>query len=239
MRCLTTILLPLLLASGSLSPAYAADEEISATVSQQFTQVWLGRMDADEAWSLSDPATSDDLRGDYSHLPLGGGVSQMLWGDRAQYGFEGGGLISWKNDNVVFAGGNPGLKVTVEGEFFMLDFFMGGVVAVKPTPWLRLYAAAGPSIAWGYLSGADDVEEEEEGGVIVDGPNGFLIVDLSKSSNDFSFSAYVRTGLEIELSSGITFGLSARYVEHDFGFAGDRTLGLDETQYFLTIGGKL
>jgi opacity protein-like surface antigen len=227
----------LMLATLWQAAVHAADADIPQTVAQQTTQVWLGRTDADEAWSLNDPSSGNELRGDYSSLPLGGGVSQMLWGARAQYGFEGGGLVSWKSDNVEFAGGNPGLKVTVEGEFFMLDVFMGGVVAVKPTPWLRLYAAAGPAIAWGYLSGDDDVDEE--GGVLASGPNGFLVVELGKNSNDFSVAVYARAGLEFELNNGITFGVSARYVDHDFSFGGGRSLGLDKAQYFLTLGGRL
>ena len=229
--------LPLLLLWWSLSPAHAEDAEIPSTLAQQYTQVWLGTTDADEAWSINDPASGDELRGDYANLPLGGGVSQMLWGERAQYGFEGGGLVSWKSDKVEFAGGNPGLKVSVEGEFFMLDFFMGGVVAVRPTPWLRLYAAAGPSIAWGYLSGDDDAEEE--GGLLVNGPNSFLIIEFGDSSNDFSVAAYARAGIEFELRNGITLGASARYVEHDFDFSGRRALALDDTQFFLTLGGRL
>ena len=108
MRYVIAVLTPLLLATGAFAFAQEADAEIPETVAQKTVQVWLGATEADEVWSLNDPASGGELRVDYSNLPFGGGVSQMLWGGRAQYGFEGGGLISWKNDDVRFAGGNPG-----------------------------------------------------------------------------------------------------------------------------------
>jgi opacity protein-like surface antigen len=238
MRYTNPFLIAALITVGSGARAHEAETEIPRTVAHQYMQAWLGTTDADDSWSLNDSALGSELRGDYSNLPLGGGVGQQLWGERAQYGFEGGGLVSWKNDDVEFSGGDPGLLIGIDGEFFMMDVFMGGVVAVRPTRWLRLYAAAGPSIAWGYLSGGDDDDGDDET-LIVNGPNGFLVIELDESSSDFSVTVYARAGLEIELSSGFTFGLSARYVDHEFDFDERGELALDEAQFFLTLGGKL
>jgi len=223
-------------------PAWALEEaEVPPTLAQEYVQVWLGSTDADDSWSLDDSA-GNTLSGDYSSLPLGGGVGQRIWGDRAQYGFEGGGLIGWRNDDVAFAGSSGSLLVAVDTELFMVDLFMGGVVAVRPTQWLRLYAAAGPSIAWGYLGGDDEdkneTEELEDTTIIVTGPGSFVVIDADESSNDFSFSGYARAGLEIELGSGFTFGASVRYAEHEFDFGDRGELKLDEVQWFLTLGGR-
>ena len=225
--------------SGVAQASELADE-LPATVAQQYVQVWLGSTEADDAWSLKDSEGSD-FRGDYSSLPVGGGVGQMLWGDRAQYGFEGGGIVSWKNDDIDFAGRNGELLIAVDTDLFFMDLFMGGIVAVRPSPWLRLYAAAGPSVAWAHLSGDDDEDDEDPDGtgVIVTGPGSFLVINADDNTDDFSFSFYGRAGIEIELGSGFTFGASARYADHEFDFDNRGELKLDEVQWFLTLGGRI
>lgn len=227
-----------LLVTGGAARAQEQDADIPPTIAQQYAQVWLGTTDADGAWSVTDPATNSEIRGDYSSLPLGGGAGQRLWGKRAQIGFEGGALVSWKNDDVEFAGSNGMLAVSINTELFMMDVFMGGVVGVRPTRWLRLYAAAGPSIAWGYLPSEDD-DDVVNGGPIVIGSGSVVVIDLGSSESDVSFALYGRVGIEIELDSGFTFGVSARYAEHEFDFDHRGDLQLDEMQWFLTLGSKI
>ena len=199
----------------------------------------MGTAETDEAWTLSHPETAETLSGDLSSLLYGGGASQTLWGDRAQVGFEGGGLVSWKNDRVTFFGQNGTLAVFVDHSFFMLDVFMGGVASVRPTRWLRLYAAAGPSIAWGYLDGDGDSEHDEIGAVLSTAPNSAVFFDLDESDNDLSFAVYGRAGIDVELGNGFTLGFSARYAGHQFDFDERGRLALDEIQWFLTLGQRL
>ena len=231
------IVVVLVVLTGNVQAHEEEDGNLPRTLAQQYVQVWLGSTDADDSWSLDDSAGAE-LRGDYSSLPLGGGVGQRLWGDRAQYGFEGGGLVSWQNDDIDFAGNNGGLLVAVDTDLFMAEVFMGGVVAVRPTQWLRLYAAAGPSIAWGHLSGDDEDTDPDGTTVVVTGPGSFVVIDTDENSSDFSFSGYARAGVEFELGSGFTFGASARYAEHEFDFDDRGELKLDEVQWFLTLGGR-
>ncbi len=130
----------LLLAVANSVQAHEESNDVPPTRAQGYVQIWLGSAGADDSWSVDDGAGTT-LSGDYSSLPLGGGVGQRMWGDRAQYGFEGGGLVSWQNDDIDFTGGEPGLVVAVDTDLIMVELFMGGVVAVRPTRWLRLYPA--------------------------------------------------------------------------------------------------
>ena len=236
-RCSSFVGTAFLLVSGGAIHAQEQDADTPPTIAQQYVQVWLGTTDADGAWSVNDPDTNSEIRGDYSSLPLGGGASQRLWGARGQLGFEGGALVSWKNDEVEFAGSNGMLAVRINTELLMMDVFMGGVVGVRPTRWLRLYAAAGPSIAWGYLPSEDD--DVVNGGPIVIGAGSVVVIDLGSSESDISFALYGRVGIEVELDSGFTFGVGARYAEHEFDFDHRGDLQLDEMQWFLTLGSKI
>jgi opacity protein-like surface antigen len=206
---------------------------------QTYVQGWIGGMGRDDAWSIEDPDGDQLLDGDDSRLFLGGGVGQRLWGDRVEYGFEGGAVLSFVNDKLVVAGANPGLRIAVDNELFASDFFMGAVVSVRPTRWLRLYAAAGPSLAWGLLNGSDeDNDPPDNDGLVIVGPGAFLVIDLDDTIGDTSFSPYARVGLDFEVS-GVSFGISARYTDHKLNFGERGTLKLDGVQWFLTIGGSI
>ncbi len=224
-----------LLFVATVSSARAEEHDLPPTTAQMYAQAMLGSMDADDAWSLDDPSTGIRLEGDYSSLPIGGGVAQRLWGAKAQYGFEGGSLVSFKNDEVVFSGADPGLRVSIDNELFLMDVFMGGVVSVRPTRWLRLYAAAGASIAWGFLNGDEDDDDDDDGVVVING----IVIDLDENHFDYSFALYGRVGIEFELNSGFTFGVSARYTEHKMDFDERGELTLDDVQWFMTLGGRI
>lgn len=81
----------LLVATVNNASAQEQEHNLPATAAQTYVQAWLGTMEADNAWSLDDPSTGVRLEADYSSIPLGGGVSQLLWGASVQIGFEGGG----------------------------------------------------------------------------------------------------------------------------------------------------
>ncbi len=236
-RCAAVVLM---LLAATVASGQDSEGEAPQPVAQTYVQVWLGSTDnADEAWSLEDDATGVDLQGDYSRLPFGGGVSQRLWGGVAQYGFEGGGLLSLKNDKVRFTGADPGLHVAIDTELFLAELFMGGVLSVRPTRWLRLYAAAGPSVAWGLLFDDSDDEANPADTIIVVGPYGTLFIDLDKTHGDVSVGFYGRVGIAFELDNGFTFGVSARYFEHELDFDDRGELTLDEVHYILTLGARI
>ena len=65
-----------------------------------------------------------------------------------------------------------------------MDVFMGGVVSLRPARWVRIYAAAGPSIALGFLNGDDD-DDHSEDSVVVIGPGSVLVIDLDENRGFF------------------------------------------------------
>ena len=236
-RCSSFVAMAFLLVTvSSAARGQETDADLPARIEHEYVQAWLGTTDADEAWTIEEPTTNSELVGDYSTLPLLGGAGQRVWGNRVQFGFEGGGLVSWKSDRIAFAGNNGQLVVRMDTDLFLMDVFLGGVLSVRPARWLRIYAAAGPSIGWGYLPSEDDEDEVEVGPV---GNGSGIFIDLSSSERDFSFALYGRVGLDIELKNGFTFGVSARYAEHDFDFGSRGELTLDEMQFFLTLGSKI
>ena len=102
-------------------PAYAdepGETEPPSRLNYGYVQVWLGFTDTEDSWTIDD-SEGNELIGDYSDLPLGGGVGQRLWGDRGQYGFEGGGLISWRNNDVDFSGADPDIINNIAMQVFL------------------------------------------------------------------------------------------------------------------------
>ncbi len=66
-----------------------------------------------------------------------------------------------------------------------------------------------------------------------------LIIDLDETHSDFSFGFYGRIGIDFEFESGFTFGVSARYVEHEMNFDERGKFTLDDMHWFITLGGRI
>jgi hypothetical protein len=211
-------------------PAAAAETPATAPP-LIYVQGWLGGLDTgDDSWKASDTQTGDSLLGDLGTLPFGGGAGQKLWGTGAwRIGFEGGSLVSWKSDNTEFRGvsnGSSSVTITLDSTYFSLGVFMGGVVSVNLSRYVRLYAAGGPSLTWAWLHNDDNNNDTATG------------VDFN-SENDGSFVAYGRAGIEFLLDNYFTFGASVRYADDDFSFGDAGDLKLDEPLYLLTLGARL
>ncbi len=88
--------------TGQQIQAATAPSGVQAPKVQRYVQSWLGAVDTDDAWQLEDPIAQTQLTGDISSLPLIGGVGQRMWGQRLQYGFEGGALVGWKTTGLAF-----------------------------------------------------------------------------------------------------------------------------------------
>ena len=219
----------LLLPAAARAGDAAAEAETSTL--EQNLQVWIGAIDTDDRWDREDPATGEPLDGDLGTVPYFGGGSQRLWGRLGQVGYEGGGLVSWKNDSSTFVGDSNRVRVKIDNTFLSLEVYFGAVLSVRPLPWLRLYAGAGPTLAYAYLDDSED--EREEDGAVVAG-SGF-----SNSGSAVSLTYYGRAGFEFETRNGFRFGAMARYAPHEFDFDDDVELELDTPQYFLTFGQRL
>lgn len=221
-----------LLSLFALSTAWpAAAAETPASVPPViYVQVWLGGLDTgDDSWKVSDTQTGGRVQGDLGILPFGGGAGQKLWGTGAwRIGFEGGGLGSWKSHKTDFRSvstGSTSVQTKVDSTYYSLGVFMGGVVSVNLSRYVRLYAAGGPSLTWAWLQ--DDTNND----------NTTTGIDFN-TENDGSFVAYGRAGIEFVLDNGFTFGASVRYADDQFSFGNAGDLKLDEPLYLLTLGAR-
>ena len=221
----------LLLGSCIALPVAAAAPPASPETS---VQVWIGAIDTkNDSWKATDVPSGSDVVGDLGTLPFGGGDGQMLWGSGMwQIGYEGGGLASWKNDTTHFRGvssGGTAVQVEFKNEFFMFGVFMGGVVAVRPAPWLRIYAAGGPSLTWAWVQDDNGNNASQTA----------TTINTHGTKNDGSFTAYGRAGIDFVMKDGFMFGVSVRYANDEFDFDEAGKLKVDDPLYLLTLGARI
>jgi len=202
-------------------------------VAEEYLQVWLGAIDTDEDWDLSDPGDGSDLTGDIGTLPYFGGGAQRLYGGRLQIGYEGGGLVTWKNDSTRFYGNNGGVRIEIDNTLFSTEVYMGGVFSARLARWLRVYAGGGPAVGYGYLSNDNDDPPPDQ---VTPASSS---VNISSGSHSLSITLYGRAGFEFETASGFTFGGHARYAPHEFDFDDGGKLKLDSVAYFVSLGQRL
>ena len=220
---------------SALSFAFpAAAEQPRATNPETYVQVWIGAIDTkNDSWKATDAQSGSDVVGDLGTLPFGGGDGQMLWGSGVwQIGYEGGGLASWKNETTHFSGASNGgtsVQVQFRNQFFLFGVFMGGVVSVRPAPWMRLYASVGPSLTWAWIEDDNNNNSSQNSNSI----------DTHGSLNDGSFTAYGRAGIDFMTGDGFTFGASVRYANDKFDFGDSGELKLDSPLYLLTLGARI
>lgn len=213
----------------------AADEAAPAggTAPRDYVHAWLGAIGTDDTWTVARPAPDEDLVGGLGTLPFGGGAAQRLWGEGGfRLGYEGGGLISWKNHDTQFvaASGSGGgvLAVATENTFLSVGVFMGAVASLQLTDHLRVQLAAGPALTWARLDAGDEPSSDPEPAMEVD--------DVS---DDVSFVPYGRVGLEVVLDNGFAIGASMRYANDRFDFGDNGDLEMDEIMWVLTLGSPL
>ena len=218
----------------ALSLALPAAADPPAASPETFVQVWIGAIDTkNDSWKATEVQSGSDVVGDLGTLPYGGGDGQMLWGSGAwQIGYEGGGLVSWKNETTHFRGvssGGTAVQVQFRNQFYLFGVFMGAVVGVRPAPWLRLYASGGPSLTWARI------EDDNNDNASQSSTN----IDTHGSMNDGSFTAYARVGVDFVTSDGFAFGASVRYANDKFDFGDAGELKLDSPLYLLTLGARI
>jgi hypothetical protein len=215
-------------------PAAANNAAPDAAQPDVYIQVWLGgqRTD-DDAWKITDSQSGENVLGDLGTLPFGGGGGQQLWGSGAwQFGYEGGGMVTWKNDNTHFRGANNSAEVTFDNTFVSFGVFMGALVSVTPIRPLRLYVAAGPSVTWAWVQNNDNNDNQTP-------PQGTFVIDTNGTDDDVSVVPYVRAGVEFVMQDGFTFGVCVRYADDKFNFGNAGDLEFNEPLWLLTLGSRL
>jgi hypothetical protein len=145
---------------------------------------------------------------DYSVNLAGYDTQQCRGGDALTYGLEGGALLSWESDvrSIVVTGGGGGANVRVSTDIstVLIDIFFGGYLSVEPSPWVRIYAGAGPLFLWG---------QRETDTLTADGET----VE-SESDSGFGAGIYGRAGFDVIFQENMGLTIGARFTQTSLSF---------------------
>lgn len=222
------LVLPLLL--SATFPAFAAGVK-----EPMYMQVLLGQLQLDDS-SVTITREDVDLAGELDDIPYLGAAAQVILNDdTVGYGWEGGGFISWINEDVNYAGysGPQGSKIaiSVDNAFWSFETFMGLYADLKPADRLRLYASAGPLA----LYARAETDRSDEQPVVT--PLGTAVVtNENNSDSDFTFGWYARAGIELRLSKNTWAGLNVRHMQAEVDL--NDSLGefnIDGNLYLLSV----
>lgn len=168
--------------------------------------------------------------GKLKRLPYIGGAAQMVWyDDKIEYGWEGGGFVSWINDRVDYYARSDSrgllLKISVDNVFWSIETFMGLYLSVRPIQPMRLYLSGGPLAIYAVARKSDLSETRTALNVAANSVSrnidrgSSLVIDLTNKDTDLNFGTYMRTGIEVSLSDHIWAGVSLRYMKTNLNLA--------------------
>lgn len=168
--------------------------------------------------------------GKLRRLPYIGGAAQMLWRDDwLEYGWEGGGFVTWINDRVDYFARSDSrgllIKISVDNVFWSLETFMGLYLSVHPAPPIRLYLSGGPLAIYAVARKSEPLETRTVSistvtSVSRDINRGSdLVIDLSNKDTDLNFGGYARVGIELNLTNNLWAGVSLRYMKTDLNLS--------------------
>ncbi|BFM12825.1 hypothetical protein R50072_29780 [Simiduia litorea] len=218
-----------------LSAALLCAALCHAEPSERYLQGMVGWLQADDVWQIDADSSGQPLAADLGDLLYGGGAVQMNFGNTAlEYGYETGGLVSFKNDAryVAAAGDNGGaVGAKIDNEFWLVDLYMGAYTGIHLGDHLRFYVSVGPAL----LIGSLDVDDSEPVSIP---QSGTVVVSSAGRHTKGALGFYGKLGVDILFDSGITLGASLRQVNAklDFGAAGE--MQFNDPQYFITVGKK-
>ena len=169
----------------------------------------------------------EDYDGKLERLPYVGAAAQVIWRDDwIGYGWEGGGFVSWINDQVDYYARSDSngllIKISVDNLFWSVDTFMGLYVSARPLPGLRLYLSGGPLAIYAVArteSPETDTTPTSSSTAAATNGGSTIVIDVSNKDTDFNIGAYARAGIELHLADNVWAGISARYMKTDLNLA--------------------
>lgn len=217
-RLLTAFAVNLLLVSAA---SEAAAQEALLPL---YGQLMVAAFTADE--------TDGNLEGDSLDLTLFGVAAQkpLLPDLPVDLGFETGALLSWKSDTrfaQISSGPSGGtIRVEINNQMLLVDYFFGGYAGFRLTRWLRLYAGAGPLLIFGYR----EIEAEPLDGEALD----------KTYESKLAVGAYARCGAEIVLTDRCMLGAGVRAMTSGLEFKEPvGNIRYEGIQYFLSFSFSL
>jgi len=154
-----------------------------------------------------DNSDSDIEGGDFKISIFGADGQKPLGGDTVKYGWETGLLFSIDSDTRTWAASGGTVAVAVDVNSVMIDYSLGGFIAIEPNDHFRLYAGAGPLIIWAKR----ETEPEESA------PDEIT----SQSESDIGAGVYARVGLDIFFTKQFGIFGGARITQTTLSFEDD------------------
>ncbi|CAH0991291.1 hypothetical protein SIN8267_01393 [Sinobacterium norvegicum] len=184
---------------------------------------------------------SQSYSGELDDLPfINAGVQKILGGETFRYGYEGGALVSWQNDDISYAAKSDSsggtLKIKVNNELFMFGTFLGVLGDIKLSEYARIHVSTGPMLA--VASVAQEQQEDPEN--LPESQNGTIIIDGSKREFGFGYGWYAGAGIAVLPVKNTEIGLAVRQQALRFSFSDDIYHdNYDGTIISLSIGYKM
>ncbi|MAR90496.1 MAG: hypothetical protein CML06_06405 [Pseudomonadales bacterium] len=200
-------------------------------------QILFGSLRLDDATVTVDRADARWQGELPDRIPYLGAAAQAILNDgRLQYGWEGGGFFSWRNQDVDYyargEGGSATVRVSVDNQFWSFETFLGLFAAVRPLPGLRLYLAGGPLFLLTTVH-VDDVDQDPPP-ALSEGSN--IFIDTDEYHTDFTLGGYGRVGVEMRVGGGYWLGASARHLQAKVDLGNSiGEFDVDGTQYFVSL----
>jgi len=219
MRFFIQLLALIAIIAGTGYPAFCEDEELPMNC-----QVMVSLMELDEDSPDLDKET-------YDVTFYGAAAQKPFQKDVFEYGIETGANVCMENDTNVLsssAGSSGGtIRVEIDNQLFLFDYFGGGYVAVNFAKRLRLYAGAGPLLIYGRW----EHEPDENDGEIYD-----------ETESRLSAGLYGRAGIEVAIIEQMSIGGGIRAITTGLDFSSDNSAGeikVEGPQVFFNLSFKI
>lgn len=181
-------------------------------------QALFGYTEIEDDKFVFERSTADGtVQTDLGDMPLAGLAGQhTLAGKRLRVGIEGGTLFGWRSSVSNFYSGGGTLLVGLDTHLVLTELFFGAFASLGIGDSVRLWAGAGPQLAWAWADLRTEVGRDTE--------------------SAFGSGTYWRAGLEFRLKSGALLGFSLREsdAELDFGESIGDLGHVDATQWMIT-----
>lgn len=205
-----------------------------------YGQVLLGQLNLDDntvTIDLNEEVYEGDLP---DSLPYLGVAAQVPWKDDViGYGWEGGGFISWKNQNIAYSGtaggGGAVINIQVDNNYWSFETFMGLYASFKPVNGFRLYAGAGPLFLMA-VSKVDNVNPQPQPLTNTSGGGSTIYINVDDYHSDFTLGAYARAGFDVHIHEQYWIGFSVRHMQAEIDL--DKSIGtfdIDGDIYYFSM----
>ena len=212
-------------------------DDAAAGPLKRYAQFMIGDMSLKDSWRLY-----DDAGNEYQAVIDGLHMFSFTLQEprnfgRWQYGFEGGVSLGYDNERKLFVlvHGN-GVGISIDSTLWTGDFSAGAFLSVKPTRWLRAYAAVGPSLYWGRFDADDNGAENDVNATNSSVIDSDVIIDTRDNDYDLGVAVYGRLGLDIIFNNGFVLGVSVRQSSATLDFDANGEVDLNQPQYVINLG---